>query len=199
MNQIVNSSLDQLFLKARTYNSWQNRAVSDEQIQQLYNLVKMAPTSANCSPARFIFIRSEQAKEKLKVTLSSGNLEKTMTAPVTVLGMPRLVRSLSCHTWQTPADPPALRALIQIKGHASRIDMQVVIELTSAGPKRGNTMNAQKTTPHLSMVANSSTYEAAFHDHIASLHAEGRYRVFADIKRQRGSRSLRCGKLFELL
>ncbi len=113
MNQIVNSPLDQLFLTARTYNAWQNKAVSDELIRQLYDLVKMAPTSANCSPARFVFIRSEQAKEKLKLTLSSGNLEKTMTAPVTVLvatdmkfydQLPKLFPHADAKSWFTSSE-----------------------------------------------------------------------------------------------
>jgi len=77
--------LKQLFTEARTYNAWQERDVSDEQLMQIYDLVKMAPTSANCSPARFLFIRSAEAKAKLKPALSSGNLEKTMSAPVTVV------------------------------------------------------------------------------------------------------------------
>lgn len=77
--------LDQLFLEARTHSTWLDKAVSPEQIQQIYDLVKMAPTSANCSPARFVFLTTPEAKQKLKPALSSGNVEKTMTAPVTVL------------------------------------------------------------------------------------------------------------------
>lgn len=78
-------ALETLFTAARTHNGWQDRPVTDEQIKTLYDLVKMAPTSANCSPARFCFVRSAAGKEKLKPTLSSGNLAKTMTAPVTVI------------------------------------------------------------------------------------------------------------------
>lgn len=77
--------LKQLFLDARTYNAWQDRDVTDVQIAAIYDLVKMAPTSANCSPARFLFVKSPEAKAQLKPALSSGNLEKTMTAPVTVV------------------------------------------------------------------------------------------------------------------
>lgn len=77
--------LDQLFLEARTHSTWLDKAVSPEQIQQIYDLVKMAPTSANCSPARFVFLTTPEAKQKLKPALSSGNVEKTITAPVTVL------------------------------------------------------------------------------------------------------------------
>lgn len=85
MTAIDSTALDQLFLKARTHNGWQDRAIEPALLQQLYDLVKMAPTSANCSPARFVFLQSKAAKEKLKPALSAGNLEKTMAAPVTVI------------------------------------------------------------------------------------------------------------------
>lgn len=78
-------ALAALFTDARTHNGWQDKPVSDELLAKIYDLTKMGPTSANCCPARFVFIRSPQAKEKLKPCLSSGNLEKTMTAPVTVI------------------------------------------------------------------------------------------------------------------
>jgi Nitroreductase len=85
MNAKTMNIIDQLFLEARTHNTWLDRAVSIDQIRQIYDLVKMAPTSANCSPARFVFLTSQEAKEKLRPALFSGNIEKTMTAPVTVL------------------------------------------------------------------------------------------------------------------
>ena len=76
---------DLLFREARTHNKWRDKPVTDEQIHELYNLLKFGPTSANSSPARFVFIRTPEGKEKLKPALSSGNLEKTMAAPVTVI------------------------------------------------------------------------------------------------------------------
>lgn len=85
MHPLDSTALDQLFRKARTHNAWQDRAIEPALLQQLYDLVKMAPTSANCSPARFVFVQSQAAKEKLKPALSAGNLEKTMSAPVTVI------------------------------------------------------------------------------------------------------------------
>ena len=85
MNPLDSSALEQLFLKARTHNAWQDRAVEPALLQQLYDLVKMAPTSANCSPARFVFLQSKEAKERLKPALSAGNLDKTLAAPVTVI------------------------------------------------------------------------------------------------------------------
>ena len=78
-------ALEKLFSEARTHNAWQDKAIAPELLQELYDLLKMGPTSANCSPARFVFIQSAEAKAKLKPALSSGNVEKTMTAPVTVI------------------------------------------------------------------------------------------------------------------
>ena len=78
-------ALDQLFRDARTQTKWQDRPVPDATLEEVYNLLKWAPTSANSSPARFVFIRTAEGRAKLKQALSPGNLEKTMTAPVTVI------------------------------------------------------------------------------------------------------------------
>ena len=78
-------ALDQLFRSARTHNEWLDRPVTDETLRELYDLLKWGPTSANGSPARFLFIRSSEAKERLRPTLAPGNVEKTMKAPVTVV------------------------------------------------------------------------------------------------------------------
>jgi 3-hydroxypropanoate dehydrogenase len=78
-------ALDRIFREARTHNKWTDRPVSDDKLRELYDLLKFAPTSANASPARFIFVRTPEGKAKLKPALSAGNLEKTMTAPVTVI------------------------------------------------------------------------------------------------------------------
>ena len=78
-------ALEQLFGGARTHNVWLNRPVSDELLQAVYEQTKWAPTSANCSPARFVFLKSEDAKLKLRPAISEGNLDKTMSAPVTVI------------------------------------------------------------------------------------------------------------------
>ena len=74
-----------LFTEARTHNGWLDRPVSDEQLREIYALLKMGPTSANCSPARFVFIRTPEGKEKLRPALSSGNVAKTLQAPVTAI------------------------------------------------------------------------------------------------------------------
>ncbi len=78
-------ALDTLFRTARTHNGWLDQPVTDEDLHRLYDLMKMAPTSANCSPARIVFVRSANAKARLKPALSPGNLEKTMAAPVTAI------------------------------------------------------------------------------------------------------------------
>ncbi len=79
------AALDQLFREARTQNKWQDRPVPDAKLREVYDLMKMAPTSANASPARFVFVRTPEGKAKLKPALSAGNMEKTMTAPVVVI------------------------------------------------------------------------------------------------------------------
>ena len=78
-------ALDQLFLNARTQNKWQAEDVTDAQLRAIIDIMKMGPTSANCQPARFIFLRSKAAKERLKPFLSAANQEKTMSAPVAVI------------------------------------------------------------------------------------------------------------------
>ena len=78
-------ALDQLFRAARTQNKWQDRPVPDAKLQELYELLKWGPTSANSSPARFVFVRTPEGKAKLKEALSAGNMEKTMAAPVTAI------------------------------------------------------------------------------------------------------------------
>ena len=82
---LTETALDQLFRTARTQNKWQDRPVAEETLRALYDLLKWGPTSANSSPARFAFLTSDAAKAKLKEALSPGNVEKTMTAPVTVI------------------------------------------------------------------------------------------------------------------
>lgn len=84
-DKIAESALDQLFRDARTHNGWTGEPVGEDLLRQLWDLVKMAPTSANCSPARLVFVTSDAAKEKLKPCLMEGNVDKTMAAPVTVI------------------------------------------------------------------------------------------------------------------
>lgn len=82
------STMDQLFRQARTHGHWTGEEVSDTTIKALFDLLKMGPTSANTGPARFVFVKSKEAKETLKPHLDAGNVEKTMAAPVTaIIGM----------------------------------------------------------------------------------------------------------------
>ncbi|MES9871385.1 MAG: nitroreductase family protein, partial [Sedimenticola sp.] len=78
---LSNEALDTLFRNARTHNAWQEREVTDEQLQQLYDLMKMGPTAMNGLPARLVFVKSPEAKERLRYSLAESNLEKTMAAP----------------------------------------------------------------------------------------------------------------------
>ena len=87
MTQALNdAALDQLFRTARTYNAFTGE-VSDETLQQLYGLLKFGPTEANTTPARIVFVKSDEAKAKLGPALSEGNYKKTMEAPcVAIIG-----------------------------------------------------------------------------------------------------------------
>src|SRR5882672_622270 len=78
-------ALNQIFREARTHGAWLDKPVSDEVLSQLYDLMKWGPTSANGSPGRLIFLRTPAAKERLRPALAPGNVEKTMSAPVTVI------------------------------------------------------------------------------------------------------------------
>jgi len=80
--RLPDACLDQVFRAARTHNAWQERDVPDETLHAIVDLVKLGPTSANSSPARFLFVKSRAAKERLKPHLSEGNRDKTMKAPV---------------------------------------------------------------------------------------------------------------------
>ena len=79
------AALDLLFREARTHNGWLDKPVEDELLRRVWDLARMGPTSANCSPARILFLKSHAAKERLRPALSAGNLEKTMAAPVTAV------------------------------------------------------------------------------------------------------------------
>lgn len=103
------SSLNQLFLEARTHNAWQPKDVSDAVLRELVDLVKMGPTSANCEPARFVFVKSDAAKQRLAPFLSEANRKKTLAAPVCAIiaydlrfyeHLPRLFpHNLTARTW----------------------------------------------------------------------------------------------------
>ena len=77
--------LDKLFLRARTHYSWKNKNIDEKILQNLYDLVKNCPTSANSEPMRIVFLKSKESKERIKPHLSEGNIEKTITAPVVAI------------------------------------------------------------------------------------------------------------------
>ena len=77
--------LKQLLLDARTHRAWLPKEVSDSQLKEVVDLMKMGPTSYNCLPARIVFVKSKAAKERLRPHLSSGNVDKTMAAPATAI------------------------------------------------------------------------------------------------------------------
>lgn len=79
------TGLDLLFREARSHNGWLDKPVDDATLRAAFDIAKMGPTSANCSPMRILFLRSQKEKEKLRECISSGNTEKTMTAPVTAI------------------------------------------------------------------------------------------------------------------
>lgn len=82
---VSDAALDQLFRAARTHRSWTGEPVSDVLLAAVYDLAKMAPTSGNCSPMRVVFVRSPEAKARLAPALDPGNVEQTMSAPVTAI------------------------------------------------------------------------------------------------------------------
>ena len=84
-SSLDDDSLDQLFREARTFSDWLDKPITDDTLRELYDVMKLGPTSANGSPARFVFLRSQEAKQRLRPSLAPNNVEKTMSAPVTVI------------------------------------------------------------------------------------------------------------------
>jgi len=82
---LSDAALDTLFRSARSYNTWHDKPISDVQIAAIYDLMKWGPTSANCFPARFVWVRSQEAKEKLAQQVMEGNVDKVMSASATVI------------------------------------------------------------------------------------------------------------------
>jgi 3-hydroxypropanoate dehydrogenase len=118
MTTVFNSeSLDLLFLKARTHSAWLDKPVEDALLERVYDLTKMGPTSANMCPMRIVFVKSREAKERLKPALDPGNVEKTMKAPVTaIIGMdihfykklPQLFPHVDAKAWFKDLPEPVL-------------------------------------------------------------------------------------------
>lgn len=106
---IVNDAdLNLLFLEARTHNGWLAKPVEDALLRRIYEIARMAPTTANSQPMRVVFVKSPEAKERLRPALSPGNLEKTMAAPVTAIiahdlefyeKLPKLMLHVDARSW----------------------------------------------------------------------------------------------------
>ncbi|MDZ4734888.1 MAG: malonic semialdehyde reductase [Rhodospirillaceae bacterium] len=84
-HRIEEGALAQIFLEARTYDSFRDEPVPDELLREAWNLARLGPTSANGMPARILFVKSPAGKKRLEPTLSDGNRAKTMKAPVTAI------------------------------------------------------------------------------------------------------------------
>jgi 3-hydroxypropanoate dehydrogenase len=114
--QLDDRSLDIIFREARTHSVWLDKPVSDALIHQIYDLMKWAPTSANCSPARIMFVRSAAAKQRLMPAVAPGNVDKTRAAPVTAIiaydtefyeKLPKLFPQADARSWFA-GNPPLI-------------------------------------------------------------------------------------------
>jgi nitroreductase len=117
VDSLSDSALDLLFRGARTQNVWQEEPLPEGTLNRLYDLVKMGPTSANCSPARFVFCKSLEARDKLADCASAGNRDKIRQAPVTVIighdlafadRLPELFPHTDAKSW-FDGNPPLIR------------------------------------------------------------------------------------------
>src|SRR5258706_1397439 len=113
-HSLSEEALKQILAEARTHNVWLPEPVSDESLAKIYDLMKWGPTSANSSPARIVFVKSKEAKEKLLPCMAEGNVEKTMAAPVTAIiaqdmefyeKLPKLFPFADARSWFVGNDP----------------------------------------------------------------------------------------------
>ncbi len=119
------AALDQIFRKARSINAWLPKPVTDDQIRAIYELMKWGPTSANSSPARILFLRTQAAKERLRPALSAQNTEKTMSAPVAAIiandsrfyeNLPKLFNhNLTAKSWFDAEDKKDVAAITAMR------------------------------------------------------------------------------------
>jgi 3-hydroxypropanoate dehydrogenase len=115
--RLDSGSLNQLFVQARTHNKWLDRPIDEALLRELYDLTRLAPTSANSQPMRVVFVQSHEAKERLKPALAPTNVEKTMTAPVT---------AIVAHDLEFYERLPKLLPHVDVRGHfASRPKEQI--------------------------------------------------------------------------
>ena len=117
-NILSDASLDQVFRNARTHKAWLDQGVSDVLLEAVYDLAKMGPTSANCSPMRVVYVRSPEAKARLQPALAEGNVAKTMAAPATAIiahdleffeRLPKLFPHTDARAWFVGKPPEHIR------------------------------------------------------------------------------------------
>ena len=121
--RLDHEGLAQIFLEARTHNRWLDRPVDDALLRELYAMTKLAPTSANSQPLRIVFVKSAEAKNRLKPAIAQQNVEKTMTAPVTAIvahdlefyeQLPKLLPHVDARAWFAHRSPDQIeRAAFQ--------------------------------------------------------------------------------------
>ncbi len=137
--RISDESMDVIFRNAHTHGTWLDKPVADDTLRELYELMKWGPTSANCCPARILFLRSKEAKERLRPALAEGNVAKTMAAPVTAIiaydtkfyeYLPKLFPHTDARAWF--ADKPEL-ALITAQRNSSLQGAYFIIAARSLG------------------------------------------------------------------
>lgn len=114
MTSMTDPAILRMFHDARTHVAWTDRPVPDDTLRAVYETLRWGPTAANCCPLRIVFVKSREAKERLRPALSPGNIEKTMAAPVTAiiahdLGFPDTLPMLFPHadakSWYAGNDP----------------------------------------------------------------------------------------------
>ena len=110
----IDPAIRRIFHEARTHAAWTDRPVSDDTLRELYDILRWGPTAANCSPLRVVFVRSREAKERLRPALSPGNVDKTMAAPVTAIvaydlafpdTLPKLFPHTDARSWYAGNEP----------------------------------------------------------------------------------------------
>jgi 3-hydroxypropanoate dehydrogenase len=122
------AALDILIRHARTHRSWTDRPVSDELLQAVYDLAKMAPTSSNCSPMRVVFVKSREAKQRLLPCLDEGNVRQTDTAPAT---------AIVAYDTRFYEEFPKLNPRIDVERYARRSPEQIHVEAFRNGSLQG--------------------------------------------------------------
>jgi 3-hydroxypropanoate dehydrogenase len=119
-HRLDRESLGRLFLDARTHNRWLDQPIDDAVLRELYDIARMAPTSANSQPMRVVFIKTPEAKERLRPALAPANVEKTMTAPVTAIvahdlefydRLPKLMPHVDARSWFAHRPPDEIERL----------------------------------------------------------------------------------------